>query len=88
MVGSWTPAGLIVTTTHYGPYGRLQQAHAAIRGWCAEQGCVPAGPSWEIYGHWQDDWNRDPSRISTEVFYLLVDDRRAIGEPGHEARCG
>ena len=30
-----------------------------------------AGPNWEIYGHWVDEWNRDPTKIRTEVFYLL-----------------
>ena len=30
-----------------------------------------AGPNWEIYGHWVDEWNRDPSKIRTDVFYLI-----------------
>jgi effector-binding domain-containing protein len=72
VVGSTTPAGLVAVTTHLGPYGRLHEAHEAIRQWCASNGQVPAGPNWEIYGHWQDEWNNDPSRITTEVFYLLV----------------
>jgi hypothetical protein len=33
-----------------------------------------AGPNWEIYGHWKDEWNNDPSKICTEVFYLLAAD--------------
>src|SRR3954451_23582607 len=74
VVGSATPAGLVATTTHYGPYGRLHEAHAAIRLWCERQGYTLAGPSWEIYGHWNDEWNRDPSQISTDVFYLLTAD--------------
>jgi hypothetical protein len=25
-----------------------------------------------IYGHWQPEWNADPSRIRTDVFYLVA----------------
>src|SRR5947209_9429588 len=49
VVGSTTPAGLVVTTTHYGPYGQLHAAHEAIRLWCANNGYAFAGPSWELY---------------------------------------
>src|SRR6476469_9339664 len=38
VVGSATPAGLVATTTHYGPYGLLHQAHEAIRQWCRNNG--------------------------------------------------
>lgn len=72
VVGSVTPAGLVATTTHRGPYGRLGEAHEAIQRWCAANGHRPAGPQWEVYGHWQDEWNADPSRITTDVFYLLA----------------
>lgn len=72
VVGSVTPAGLVATTTHYGPYSGLQSAHKAIQLWCKENGQQLAGPNWEIYGHWQDEWNSDPSTISTEIYYLLV----------------
>jgi hypothetical protein len=27
--------------------------------------------SWEIYGHWEESWNTDPSKIRTDVFHLL-----------------
>jgi effector-binding domain-containing protein len=77
VVGSATPAGLVATTTHYGPYGQLHGAHDAIRSWCRNNGCTLAGPSWEIYGHWKDEWNSDPSKICTDVFYLLVADTTA-----------
>jgi hypothetical protein len=30
-----------------------------------------AGPNWEIYGHWIDEWNSDPTKICTDVFYLI-----------------
>jgi hypothetical protein len=35
------------------------------------QGHELAGPSWEVYGHWLDEWNSDPRKIRTDVFYLL-----------------
>jgi effector-binding domain-containing protein len=71
VVGSATPAGAVVTTTHFGPYGRLHEAHEAIRDWSADRGYELAGPNWEIYGHWMDEWNADPDKIRTDVFYLL-----------------
>src|SRR5437868_6701013 len=74
VVGSATPAGAVATTTHFGPYGRLHEAHEAIRRWCGKNGYTPAGPNWEVYGHWLDEWNSDPSGICTDVFYLLVGD--------------
>ncbi len=67
------PSGHVATTVHFGPYPRLSEAHAAIREWCADQGHRLAGISWEIYGHWDESWNADPSRIRTDVFYLLQD---------------
>lgn len=82
VVGSVTPAGLVATTTHYGPYGQLHQAHDAIRSWCQNNGYTLAGPNWEIYGHWKDEWNSDPTKIRTDVFYLLVADGTSAAEPG------
>ena len=72
VVGSATPSGPVAATTHYGPYSRLHQAHEAIRRWCESNGYNLAGPNWEVYGHWQDEYNRDPSKIRTDVFYLLA----------------
>jgi effector-binding domain-containing protein len=74
VVGSATPAGTVATAVHFGPYNRLHEAHQAIRQWCADHGYVPAGPNWEIYGHWVDEWNSDPSQIRTDVFYLVETD--------------
>jgi effector-binding domain-containing protein len=74
VVGSTTPAGLVATTTHYGPYGQLHKAHEAIHQWCRTNGYTLAGPSWELYGHWKDEWNSDPTKIRTDVYYLLVAD--------------
>ncbi|WP_020476034.1 GyrI-like domain-containing protein [Zavarzinella formosa] len=72
VVRSATPAGLVASTTHYGPYGLLHGAHEAILRWCRDNGHALAGPSWETYGHWIDEWNNDPSKIRTDVSYLLV----------------
>jgi effector-binding domain-containing protein len=71
VVGSATPAGTVAATTHFGPYGLLHEAHDAIRLWCRNHGHAVAGPNWEIYGHWKDEWNKDPTKITTEVFYLI-----------------
>ncbi len=71
LVASATPSGPVAATTHYGPYNQLKRAHEAIRQWCERNGRPLAGPSWEVYGHWIDEYNRDPSKIRTDVFYLL-----------------
>jgi hypothetical protein len=72
VVSSTLPTDTIATTTHFGPYNQLSRAHDAIQQWCATNGHTLSGPNWEIYGHWQDAWNRDPSQSQTDVFYLLV----------------
>jgi effector-binding domain-containing protein len=72
---SQLPAGHVVTTVHFGPYQRLSGAHAAIREWCVSHGHRYSGISWEIYGHWEESWNTDPSKIRTDVFYLLHDQK-------------
>jgi effector-binding domain-containing protein len=79
VVGSATPAGPVATTVHLGPYHLLGEAHKAINRWCADHGYTLAGPNWEVYGHWIDEWNRDPSKIRTDVFYLLKADGGAAG---------
>ncbi|HUL73102.1 MAG TPA: GyrI-like domain-containing protein [Vicinamibacterales bacterium] len=71
LVRSATPAGAVATTTHFGPYGGLGAAHGAVREWCRANHHPLAGPCWEIYGHWQDAWNADPSKIRTDVFYQM-----------------
>jgi effector-binding domain-containing protein len=65
------PVGAVATTVHFGPYQRLGEAHAAIREWCAGHGRQPSGICWEIYGHWENGWNNDPSKIRTDIFHLL-----------------
>ena len=73
VVHSATPAGAVASVTHYGPYGGLGAAHDAVRRWCEDNQHRLAGPNWEIYGHWQREWNDDPSLIRTDVYYLLCD---------------
>jgi effector-binding domain-containing protein len=72
VVRSATPAGAVAMTTHFGPYGGLGAAHDAVRQWCRANNHRLAGPSWEIYGHWQREWNDDPSQIRTDVYHLLT----------------
>ena len=72
VVRSATPAGLAATVTHLGPYGGLGAAHQAIGDWCKANDYRQAGPSWEIYGHWLPEWNRDPSKIRTDIYYLVT----------------
>ena len=73
VVRSATPAGAVALATHFGPYGGLGGAHDAVRQWCRANNHRLAGPNWEIYGHWQREWNDDPSQIRTDVYYLLAD---------------
>jgi len=68
---SQLPGGDVATTVHFGPYGNLKDAHAAIREWCTTQQRRFSGTCWEIYGHWEQSWNKDASKIRTDVFYLL-----------------
>jgi effector-binding domain-containing protein len=73
VVRSATPAGAVASATHFGPYGGLGAAHDAVRTWCRDNNYRLAGPSWEIYDHWQSEWNADPSRIRIDIYYLLAD---------------
>lgn len=72
VVRSQTPAGTVVAAVHYGPYHGLGGAHAAIRTWTDARGHRLTGVRWEIYGHWEQEWNTDPSRIRTDVFYQVA----------------
>lgn len=73
VVRSATPAGAVAWATHFGPYGGLGAAHDAVREWCKANHHRLAGPNWEVYGHWQGEWDADPSQIRTDVHYLLSD---------------
>ena len=61
------PAGTVARTVHLGHHHRIGEAHTEVRQWCAANGEIVAGPSWEIYG----DWTDDPRQLRSEVLYLL-----------------
>lgn len=63
-----TPIGTAATTTHWGAYGEIGAANAAILAWCRANNRVLAGPSWEVYGHWQPE----PAHCRTDIYYLLA----------------
>jgi len=71
LVRSATPAGTVAWVTHLGPYNALGAAHQAIHDWAKAGNHHLAGPKWEIYGHWKQEWDADPSQIRTDVFYLV-----------------
>lgn len=72
VIRSTTPAGPAASVTLLGPYGELDRAHQAIHQWCRAHHHTLLGPRWEIYGHWQEEWNRDPSLIRTDVYYQVT----------------
>jgi hypothetical protein len=80
VIGSSTPSGVVATATHFGPYDRLHEVHTAIRQWCRDCGYELAGPVWEIYDHWRDEWNSNPAEIRTDVCYLLDPNAGALLE--------
>ena len=61
------PVGEVATTTHWGSYAGLGDAHRAITDWCRANGRRLTGTRWEVYGH----WSADESQVRTDVFYLL-----------------
>jgi effector-binding domain-containing protein len=62
-----TPAGRAAMLTHHGDYSGLAAATASLRAWCLDHNRPIAGASWEVYGH----WDPDPSKLRTDVYYLL-----------------
>jgi hypothetical protein len=62
-----TPRGSVATTIYIGPYDHMRPAHTAIHAWVRENGLRLSGTSWEVYGHWNDD----PTKLQTDIFYLL-----------------
>ena len=70
VITSQLPGGRVATTKHIGPYTALAAAHQAVRRWC-ELHHHAVAQNWEIYAHWQAEWNADPSKIETDVYYLL-----------------
>jgi effector-binding domain-containing protein len=67
VIPSELPGGEVATAIHLGDYARLGVTHDAVRDQIAAHGREPAGPLWEIYGHWR----ATPSELETEVFWLL-----------------
>jgi effector-binding domain-containing protein len=65
---SHTPAGPVVTTTHWGDYTKMAGAYAALERWCAANGRPQTGTSWEVYG----DWAEDPQQLRTDIYLLLT----------------
>jgi effector-binding domain-containing protein len=65
---SATPSGRVATAAHIGPYDQMARTNDAIVAFCKEHGLALAGTSWEVYG----DWDEDPSRLRTDVCYLLA----------------
>lgn len=63
----WTPSGLAAICVHTGDYSGIGLANKAIENYIKEHSLEPAGVSWEVYGH----WNEDPNQQITEVFHLL-----------------
>src|SRR3954452_2434706 len=71
LFASALPPGTVATAVHMGPYQQLKRTHEALHQWCKAQGHHLAGVSWEIYGHWLKEWDSDPSKIRSDVCYLL-----------------
>ena len=67
VVYSTTPFGEVASTLHIGPYSDLGGAYDALAHWCKEHHRPRTNAYWEVYG----DWNEDPAKLETEVFYLL-----------------
>jgi hypothetical protein len=67
VVYSVTPSGKVATTTHWGDYRALGNAHAALVAWCRTHDLPLAGPRWEIYGHW-----REGVTPRTDIYYLVA----------------
>ena len=69
IVPSQLPAGLVAHAVHRGPYDELGRTHDAVLAWCAANGRRVTRQRWEIYG----DHHDDPSQLTTEVYWQLVD---------------
>ncbi len=61
-----TPGGEVATTAHFGEYADLVAAHEVLERWCAANSRRP-GLRWEVYG----DWDDDPAKRRTDVYFLL-----------------
>jgi effector-binding domain-containing protein len=68
VVPSELPAGQAATTIHTGPPANLEEAHVAVKAWCAARGHRLTGVAWEIYG----DPDPETDHFDTEVYWELV----------------
>ena len=68
LYASFTPQGEVAHAVHFGDYANLIDVHRDIATWSEDVGRPLAGPSWEVYGH----WNSDMSKLRTDVYYLLA----------------
>lgn len=71
VICSQIPGGLVATAPHFGPYPTMGSTHRALREWCTEHGHRLTGTSWELYGHWQREWDSNPAQIRTDIYYLV-----------------
>jgi len=69
VVPSQLPAGRAAHTLHTGDYSGLAAAHDSVVSWFRTTGHTTAGTRWEVYG----DWDPDPSKLRTDVYWLLED---------------
>jgi effector-binding domain-containing protein len=67
VIASHLPGGKAALAIHHGDYAKLGATHDAVRDYVEAQGLEPAGPRWEIYGHWRED----PDELETEIYHLL-----------------
>ena len=45
----------------------MARTYDVLMAWADDGGHVFTGPSWEVYG----DWDEDPAKLETEIFFLL-----------------
>jgi effector-binding domain-containing protein len=67
LVCTRTPGGRAAHAVYYGDYAALPAVHAAILGWCRDNGLTRTGDNWEVYG----DMHDDPQKRRCDVFHLL-----------------
>jgi effector-binding domain-containing protein len=67
VIASQLPGGKTAMAVHHGDYAELGRTHAAVKRFVEAERLELAGPRWEIYGHWRED----PSKLETEIYYLL-----------------
>ena len=65
------PGGPVATTTHTGPYDRLNDAHAAVQLWMEDNGLRGAGAPWEVYVSDPAEVP-DPANWRTDLFWPLA----------------